>query len=342
MPLDDTPHTPLAIVNEEDIVTFLSSKPSPGKFDNLTKHELQLIAQYLGIHIPSEWNKPAILDALKSQMFVTSNPSEDPPRDAEECEDGGRVDDSRNVEASAPVHSQIQPSTLSPADYLKLRELELKFQQERHAQEIQLEREKLKVGLEQQQLDNQQRESDRALQSRAMDLGYQDKSSICSNFSDRLKVIPPFQESDVLEFFNSFEKIALGFKWPRKEWSIVAQTAFKGKARKLYDSLSFSQCGDYDLLKSEILKIYTLTPEAYRQQFRKLQKKSEESHTDFATRLEHSFLMWLRSNGVLSADDRVDGTKLYNLMLVEQFLMRISKVTEFYLRDKEMDGGKLK
>ena len=188
------------------------------------------------------------------------------------------------------------------------------------------------------------------MQSRVLDLGVRDnseahsgaQSSICKNFSDRLKVIPPFHESDVLEFFNSFEKTALGFKWPRNEWSIVAQTAFKGKARKLYDSLSFSQCSDYDLLKSEILKVYTLTPEAYRQQFRKLQKKSEESHTDFATRLEHSFLMWLRSTGVLGTDDSVDGTKLYNLVLVEQFLMRIPKDTEFYLRDKEMDEGELK
>ena len=55
--LDNPLDTLANIINEEDIVTFLSSKPSPGNLD-MTKHELQLIVQYLGMNIPSEWNKP--------------------------------------------------------------------------------------------------------------------------------------------------------------------------------------------------------------------------------------------------------------------------------------------
>ena len=148
MPLDNPPVTPLAIINEEDIVRFISSEPSPGELVNLTKHELQLIAQYFGMNIPSEWNKPPILDALKAHMFRMSNPSEDPTQGEGECKDVS--DSSRSAETSPPVSIQIQPPTLSPADYLKLRELELKVEyerikseEERHAQEIQLQREKL-------------------------------------------------------------------------------------------------------------------------------------------------------------------------------------------------------
>ncbi|KAK4328171.1 hypothetical protein Pmani_001409 [Petrolisthes manimaculis] len=76
--------------------------------------------------------------------------------------------------------------------------------------------------------------------------------------------------------------------------------------------------------------------------FRKVNKKADESYLDFATRLEHSYLMWLRSCDVMTGDDEVDGAKLYQLMLVEQFLFRVPKETEFYLRDREFDLSKIK
>ena len=62
---------------------------------------------------------------------------------------------------------------------------------------------------------------------------------------------------------------------------------------------------------------------------------------DFATRLEHSYLMWLRSCNVVTDDGEVDGDTLYQLMLVEQFLSKLPKETEFYLRDREFDLSKI-
>ena len=82
------------------------------------------------------------------------------------------------------------------------------------------------------------------------------------------------------------------------------------------------KCSDYDYMKSEILKIYTLTPEAHRQIFRKV-KKPDESYMDFAIRLEHSYFMWLRSCVVMTSEEEVDGAKLYHFMLVEQFLSKV-------------------
>ena len=55
---------------------------------------------------------------------------------------------------------------------------------------IRFEREKLQAGILSANPPNQQ-------------------SSLCKNFSDRIKVIPPFNENYVLQFFNALEETAL-------------------------------------------------------------------------------------------------------------------------------------
>lgn len=300
---------PVNIINSDDVQNFITSNPSPEDLDELGKHELKLLATHYQLDLPIGTNRHTLLIALKEVMFEIPNA----------CVGGDQqeVAPSRQSSPTPCVRSEGVQPVLSASEYLKLKELETE------QEKIKLEREKLNAGL-------------------LTGIDSPQQSSLCKNFSDRIKVIPPFNESDVLEFFNAFEKTAMGLEWPRKEWSVIAQTSFKGKARKVYDHLTFSQCSDYDYMKSEILKTYTLTPEAYRQSFRKVNKKPDESYLDFATRLEHSYLMWLRSCDVMTSGDEVDGAKLYQLMLVEQFLFRVPKETEFYLRDRELDISKIK
>ena len=84
------------------------------------------------MNILSEWNKPPIPNAFKVHMSSILNPSEDPTLVEGECEAGTYVIDSssRSTEISAQVPIQIPPPTLCPADYLKLREPELKVEHE--------------------------------------------------------------------------------------------------------------------------------------------------------------------------------------------------------------------
>ena len=305
---DQESERPVNIINHTDVDKFLASNPSPEELEELDKHELGLLASYYQLSLPLGSNKRSLLNALKEEIYGILNPDVGGDR--------GRDERNRSPSPTSSVHPEVIPPALSSSEYLRLKELELE------QDKIRLEREKLQAG--------------------GLTGSPHQQSSFCKNFSDRIKVIPSFNENDVLGFFNAFEKTAMGLEWPRKEWSVIAQTSFTGKARKVYDNLTFSQCADYDYMKSEILKIYTLTPEAYRQTFRKVHKKPEESYMDFATRLEHSFLMWLRSCDVMNGDEEVDGAKLYQLVLVEQFLSKVPKETDFYLRDKNIDLSQVK
>ena len=93
-----------------------------------------------------------------------------------------------------------------------------------------------------------------------------------------IRLVPPFQERDVDQYFLHFEKIANSLKWPKEYWCLLLQSVFVGKAREIYSQLSVVQASDYDYVKELILKGYELVPEAYLQRFRNCQKESNQTY----------------------------------------------------------------
>ncbi|XP_064087252.1 uncharacterized protein LOC135201883 [Macrobrachium nipponense] len=97
-----------------------------------------------------------------------------------------------------------------------------------------------------------------------------------------MKMVPPFNENEVTNYFITFEKVAKGMGWPKTSWSILLQCALKGRAQEVFSSLSEETCGNYDELKKCILKAYELVPEACRLKFRRLFKTGDQTYVDFA------------------------------------------------------------
>ena len=73
---------------------------------------------------------------------------------------------------------------------------------------------------------------------------------------------------------------------------------FIGKAREIYSSLSIGQCHDYEVVKQEVLKVYELVPEAYRQKFRNTRKQTNQIHVEFGRVQEQILDRWLTSKNV--------------------------------------------
>ena len=88
-----------------------------------------------------------------------------------------------------------------------------------------------------------------------------------------IKLVPSFQESDVVEFFLAFEKIAKRLEWPEDKWTTLIQCKFVGKAQKEYISFSEEISKDYKEVKSLILKAYV--------KFRELKKLSQQTYVEF-------------------------------------------------------------
>lgn len=84
------------------------------------------------------------------------------------------------------------------------------------------------------------------------------------------------------QFFYTFEKITEGNNWLSDRWSILSQTALKGKTLQAFDSLSFDESQDSEILKAVVLRAYELRPEAYRQRFCNCMKQPDETYCDFS------------------------------------------------------------
>ena len=99
--------------------------------------------------------------------------------------------------------------------------------------------------------------------------------------SKYVKFVPPFIEKDVDKYFLLFEKVAKDLNWPLDKYTILLQSALKGKASETYTALSPEQTSDYQFVKESILKAYQLIPEAYRQKFRNYKKEGDKTHVEF-------------------------------------------------------------
>lgn len=56
------------------------------------------------------------------------------------------------------------------------------------------------------------------------------------------RLVPPFDELDVTEYFLTFEKVAESLKWPQDVWAVLLQSVLVGKAQLAYTALSVDEC----------------------------------------------------------------------------------------------------
>ena len=130
-----------------------------------------------------------------------------------------------------------------------------------------------------------------------------------------IRLVPPFQEKEVDNYFAHFEKVADSLNWPKDSWVLLLQSFLVGKAQEIYGSLLVEQSSNYEHVKEEaILKAYELVPEAYRQKFRNYLKYDSKTHVEFAREKQNLFNRWCHSKEIGQ-----DFKKLKQMVLLEEF-----------------------
>ena len=76
-------------------------------------------------------------------------------------------------------------------------------------------------------------------------------------------------------YFSAFEHLAVALHWPRDVWDILLQCKLTGNAQEACSPLSMEDSLSKGKLKSAILSVYELVPEADQQQFGNLRKTCE-------------------------------------------------------------------
>ena len=165
-----------------------------------------------------------------------------------------------------------------------------------------------------------------------LDLEEQDRQNRANSLDlNKYKNLPNFSEDEIETFFAAFERQAQELGWAKEHWHIIVGTVLTGKALEVYQSLPILDVRNYTTLKTEILKKYALTTEAYRQQFRGCRKNDQETFRQFADRIQSGFDKWCQSVGASGSFE-----KLREAVLVEQFNNSIGNNLKVYLAEREV------
>ncbi|XP_066940971.1 uncharacterized protein [Macrobrachium rosenbergii] len=111
----------------------------------------------------------------------------------------------------------------------------------------------------------------------------------------------------------------------------MVQCRLKGKAQRVYNTLSEDLSSDYDTVKAIILRAYDLVPEAYRQKFRNF-KETNMTFVEFARHKEQFFEEWLKSKEIDNFD------KLKEIILVEEFKRMVTRDLKIHLEELKLDS----
>ena len=111
--------------------------------------------------------------------------------------------------------------------------------------------------------EREEREEKREFQLRMREIEMQEsanqpKQKIEYNFdvTKHIRLVFPFQEKEVDNYFLHFEKVAENLNWPKEHWTLLLQSVLIGKAREIYIHLGVQQSHHYETVKELILKDY--------------------------------------------------------------------------------------
>ena len=135
---------------------------------------------------------------------------------------------------------------------MRLRELEyerekLEFEKEQERKRQEQEREKLEYEREKHEYEKELKLKELEIMAaekekdRVMKLKLEKSKMEHFDASKYVKFVPPFIEKDVDKYFLLFEKVAKDLNWPLDKYTILLQSALKGKASETYTALSPEQ-----------------------------------------------------------------------------------------------------
>ena len=202
------------------------ANPVSGEFEKLKKDDLLVLGKHLELDVRTVMKVEEIRNAVNEHLVKEGVFKE-------------------------PVSQNPASSNDGPDFSLKYKyELELKkleYEREREREEKEREREERareeKERQRQREFELRRLELDHALELKKLELaGGTDEGHSSTRHSSsfditkHIRLVPPFQEQDVDQYFLHFEKVAENLKWPKEHWALLIQCVLKVKHRKFTPS----------------------------------------------------------------------------------------------------------
>ena len=224
-----------------------------------------------------------------------------------------------------------KPLPMEPSGQYEIRRLEI--ERELKLREFEARKEELEAQKYEKELELKHEREMKALELNARRIAHEESIATKFDLGKNVRLVPPFNESEVDKYFQHFERVAQNLKWPIDQWPLLLQSVLRGKAQEAYTALPISECVDYNSVKNAILKAYELVPEAYRQKFRNYRKQESQTHVEFAHEKEVYFDRWCNSREV-----GTDFEKLRQVILIEEFKRCVRDDIKTYLDEQKVEN----
>ncbi|XP_068243247.1 uncharacterized protein [Palaemon carinicauda] len=314
--MSDKGEDPVGAVGFE-VAEFLGNVDWEEEIGDLRKVELQEIAKFINISVAPGTKKGTLL----VQLVTAIKKWKEETTSSVDRTEYISVQDRLELERLQIEKMKLQIATREEERIHEKVMLQAKFNQE----QLRIEREREQEQLRLQREREQEKHELQVLHLRQV------PAENKFNIGNAIKLMPVFKETEALEFFTVFEKLANRLEWPENMWTTLVQCRLMGKAQKIYAALNEEMSADYSQVKNLILKAYELVPEAYRQKFRNMKKGWEETFVEFARRKRVAFQEWLKAKGVEDFD------ALKELILIEEFKNNINFDLKTHLEDLKLD-----
>ncbi|XP_068250799.1 uncharacterized protein [Palaemon carinicauda] len=196
------------------------------------------------------------------------------------------------------------------------------------------------------ELDKLERERKKADEERKHELGLlklksspdytPDPNPIVDPLRSSLPKIPPFDETvdEIDLYIDRFERLAKFYKWKEDDYSMLLGTLLRGRALKIYCSLSSDIVNNFVSLKKALLKAFHINSNVYRRKFRDSIIDTDESFVQFNCKLGQYFDKWLELANVEKNYESVR-----DFMIFDQTLSSCSHDLRSFLLEQSLQNS---
>ena len=298
------------------LVAKFVEEPSRAVFNALTKDQLIQLAAHYSIELPSTRLKSYVKLSVKLALCakgLINAPDFRPESDEEDEEEPLDVSLEDLVNPSVADEEEGPPSP-KPAAMLSFEQqkelLQMQLDNSKVLHQLQFERlrfteenERARRSLEHQKLELEAQRLDLIRQGKITSPG---AAGHKLDIATSLHLLPRFNEKDIDTFFLLFERVADTQDWPGSHRALLLQSRLTGKAQRAFSALTVEEARDYDLVKASVLRAYELIPEAYRQRFRNMRRRSDQTNVEFARELRLQCQRWCVACKVKTHEELID------------------------------------
>ncbi|GFN91438.1 reverse transcriptase [Plakobranchus ocellatus] len=181
-------------------------------------------------------------------------------------------------------------------------EREMQKQREEKEMEMKRQREEMEMQKQREEREMELKRLEIEAETKKLELGSRSNADVAGpkpSYSTQRPKIPPLHDpSQVDLYLERFERHAAAFGWPESEWASCLSNLLKDEALSIFLSLSPAEGSDYQAVKRVLLQRFGCDRNGFRSKFLSVKPQEAEDFGTFINRARRYFDRWVELSGV--------------------------------------------